>query len=135
MRTVVLRNGPGNILGIFMTTAALAAVGCGGHSRSAPDAAAFDRLGVSCGEVRAVASSEVVIDDAAPECEGGFCVHSAAVAPGGGESAGLCSCRCDGPAGTGPFCTCDEGFVCREQVSALGMTPPVIAGSYCLPAP
>ena len=112
-----------------------AVVACGGHSRSAPDSAAFDRLGVQCGEVRAVSSSEVIIDQTAPECEGGYCVHSAAVAPGGRESAGICSCRCAGPEGTGPFCSCDDGFVCREQLRPLGVTSPSLAGSYCVPEP
>jgi len=46
-----------------------------------------------------------------------------------------CSCRCDGPAGTGPFCACPSGFECRHLVDQYGTsTADQGAGSYCLKA-
>ena len=48
------------------------------------------------------------------------------------EDAVYCSCRCDGPTGTGPFCACPEGFECRELIQDLGLGSEQLAGSYCV---
>jgi hypothetical protein len=44
-----------------------------------------------------------------------------------------CSCRCDGPDGTGPFCACPSGFECTNLVPDIG-SHAELAGSYCLKA-
>ncbi len=46
----------------------------------------------------------------------------------------FCSCRCDGPAGQGPFCGCPSGMICEPD---LVPRSPVdrsdrYAGSYCV---
>jgi hypothetical protein len=51
------------------------------------------------------------------------------------EDTVYCSCRCNGPEGTGPFCACPQGFECTELVPDLGLAfqgSPEIAGSYCI---
>jgi len=121
-------------LAVALLAGVTALSGCG-DSRSTPGSVAFDRLGAECGDVRRVQSSEVEVDDADPACGDGYCLHSPDVARGDRESPGMCSCRCDGEAGTGPFCACSEGFVCREEVRALGLSPPALTGSYCVPMP
>jgi hypothetical protein len=53
------------------------------------------------------------------------------------SSAVYCSCRCDGPEGTGPFCACPNGFECSPLVEDIGIRNPelpVLAGSYCIKA-
>ena len=135
MRADVWCSGSRWVTTILFMTGPLGLAGCGGESRSAHESAAFDRLGVECGEVGPVTGAEVILDDTAPECGGGYCLHSEDVARGAHQSAGMCSCRCDGPAGTGPFCACGDGFECREQVRALGVTSSELSGSYCVPAP
>jgi hypothetical protein len=51
------------------------------------------------------------------------------------EDAAYCSCRCDGPAGTGPFCACADGFECTKLVDAYGTAGGAqLAGSYCIKA-
>ncbi|HVW30478.1 MAG TPA: hypothetical protein VHC69_34210 [Polyangiaceae bacterium] len=44
-----------------------------------------------------------------------------------------CSCRCDGPAGTGPFCACPSGFECKSLIDGLSSSSDA-AGSYCIKA-
>lgn len=112
----------------------LALAGCGESRSSPPGSVTFDRLGVECGDARPIMDSEVVVDDTAPECGEGYCLYAADVARGARPSPGMCSCRCDGDEGTGPFCACSDGFVCREEVRALGRIPTPLAGSYCVPA-
>ena len=112
--------------------AAAAVSGCG-EPRSAPGWAEFARLGAQCGDVRPVGPSEIDVDDQAPECDEGYCLHSPDVAGGASESSGMCSCRCDGEEGTGSFCTCSAGFECRAEVRDLGLSSPALAGSYCVP--
>jgi len=109
---------------------ATALVGCG-ESRSAP--VTDVRLGEACGEVLPVTANVVDVDGDAPECGGGACVHGADVALGAATSQGMCSCRCDGPASAGPFCSCASGFVCREEIRALGLSDESTVGSYCVP--
>lgn len=44
-----------------------------------------------------------------------------------------CSCRCDGPAGSGPFCECPDGFACTHLIDERGASSDSrFAGSYCL---
>jgi hypothetical protein len=53
------------------------------------------------------------------------------------EDAATCSCRCDGPAGTGDFCSCPSGFECVPLVEfALvdGGAENNLVGSYCIKA-
>jgi len=45
-----------------------------------------------------------------------------------------CSCRCDGPDGTGPFCACPSGFECTALVANIGERGSASAGSYCVKA-
>lgn len=109
---------------------ALGLLGCG-ESRSARPSEG--RLGEACGEPRPVTANEVDVDGDAPECGGGACVHGADVALGAATSQGMCSCRCDGPASAGPFCSCATGFVCREEIRSLGLSDASAVGSYCVP--
>lgn len=44
------------------------------------------------------------------------------------EDAAYCSCRCDGPASEGPFCTCPSGLVCTGLLE-IGTQ---VSGAYCL---
>lgn len=45
-----------------------------------------------------------------------------------------CSCRCDGPGGTGPFCACPDGFECAQILPAaiLPVAQNALVGSYCI---
>jgi hypothetical protein len=111
-------------------TVTLSVAGCG-QSVSSP--AGESEVGLTCGDVRPVESSAVEVEEA-PECGDGYCLHAEDVARGARESTGMCSCRCDGPPGSGPFCACGEGFVCRKQVEDLGLEPSPLTGSYCVPS-
>jgi hypothetical protein len=91
-------------------------------------------LGDACGEVLPVVASEVEVDDDVTECGVGVCLRNEAVAQGSDESPGMCSCRCAGPAGTGPFCACDSGFSCEHQIEDVGLGNRALAGSYCVPS-
>jgi hypothetical protein len=48
------------------------------------------------------------------------------------DEAMTCSCRCDGPSGTGPFCACPRGSVCAFEVSTFGLGD--ADGTYCVPS-
>jgi hypothetical protein len=50
------------------------------------------------------------------------------------DDAVYCSCRCDGPAGTGPFCACPSGFDCAPFIADILHTNHQLAGSYCIKA-
>jgi hypothetical protein len=50
------------------------------------------------------------------------------------EKSVYCSCRCDGPEGTGPFCACPSGFECAPLVASFGTSGNSFAGSYCIKA-
>ena len=51
------------------------------------------------------------------------------------EKAVYCSCRCDGPAGEGPYCACPSGFECAHLVDDYGTgTESTFSGSYCIKA-
>jgi hypothetical protein len=91
-------------------------------------------LGLACGDAQPVVSGEVVVSDTPPECgRDAVCLRGGDVAAGASTSPGMCTCRCDGPANGGPFCACGDGFVCREEVSDLGVGD-ALTGSYCVPA-
>jgi hypothetical protein len=106
-------------------------LGCG-DSRS--QVVKIDDLGTACGVAKVVVAGAVEVDDQTAECES-VCLHSDAVAPPGTTSAGLCSCRCDGPVSTGPFCACSAGFACEEEVRDLGVGERELTGSYCVARP
>jgi hypothetical protein len=48
------------------------------------------------------------------------------------EESVICSCRCDGPRGQGPFCDCPSGMACEPLVSGSGPEFAGFAGSYCV---
>ena len=50
------------------------------------------------------------------------------------ERAVFCSCRCDGPAGQGPFCDCPSGMACEPALVASSddSYADQYAGSYCV---
>jgi hypothetical protein len=51
------------------------------------------------------------------------------------EKSVYCSCRCDGPAGEGPFCACPSGFECAHLVDSYGTAGGAqFTGSYCIKA-
>lgn len=50
------------------------------------------------------------------------------------EDAVVCSCRCDGPEGEGPFCGCPSGMECVELIKDIGVGRKDVAGSYCIRA-
>jgi hypothetical protein len=98
-------------------------------------AALAEKLGDPCPADSPAADTELIIDEQVPECEPGYCVTRGG-APGASEGQGICSCRCDGPEGTGPFCACSAGFVCEFLLEDVGMNDwpgDNLAGSYCMP--
>jgi hypothetical protein len=44
---------------------------------------------------------------------------------------GMCTCRCDGPPGLGPYCSCLDGFLCAPLIEDVGLEGG--AHSYCVP--
>jgi hypothetical protein len=92
-------------------------------------------------DFNALDASEVSIDTNSADCETGVCLVDN-LAPRGAAprdpadpsaSGGQCSCRCDGPAGAGPFCACPDGFACSPLVHDLGLQSSAdVAGSYCV---
>jgi hypothetical protein len=92
-------------------------------------------------DFRAFEGSEVSIDTNSAACATGVCLvdnlapHAdppqiPADQPVGD---GQCSCRCDGPAGSGPFCACPDGFACVPMVHDIGLASSAgVAGSYCV---
>lgn len=106
-------------------------------------------------------SSDVMVESRSPSCESALCLaHNFAGRPGcpyGSPCATTgdpptpvtvnvapqlvsrapadvvtCTCRCDGPPGTGPFCACSEGLECRPMLVDYGTGPDPLAGSYCV---
>lgn len=49
------------------------------------------------------------------------------------ETSMFCTCGCDGPPGTGPFCECPSGFSCTKAFVPLLETEPY-PSHYCMPA-
>ena len=89
-------------------------------------------LGDPCASYPIENSNEIDVNDQSPECDPGYCVTRGGV-PGASEGEGVCSCRCDGPEGTGPFCACGDGFACEHLIDDLGLGDRYLAGSYCMP--
>jgi hypothetical protein len=46
----------------------------------------------------------------------------------------ICSCRCDGPANDGPYCSCPVGFKCKSNLVANAGLGSGYAGGYCVKA-
>ena len=55
-----------------------------------------------------------------------------ALPDGPAESAVICTCRCDGPAGEGPFCDCPSGMACEPLLAGGRPERDDVAGSYCV---
>lgn len=115
---------------------ALAVGGCGGTTElemfGQSNAALVEHLGEAC-ELYPLSPGEVTVETQHPACEPGYCVGEAGQ-PWTTDEDGLCTCRCDGPAGTGPLCDCADGFVCKELIKAIGdLVNPHLVGSYCVP--
>lgn len=117
-------------------TLTLAVAGCG----SAEDENVFPRStsalvansGETC-ESFPLSENEVTVEDDNETCLPGYCV-TRGTDPGGAEGLGMCTCRCAGPPGAGPLCTCGEGFSCQEVIKAFGIDDASgVVGSYCLP--
>lgn len=89
-------------------------------------------VGVMC-DAGELAPGEIVIVETTEVCS------SATLCLGIGEDTGdlpaleLCSCRCDGPDDTGPFCACPETYACHHVVDDLLLGNVRTSGSYCLP--
>ena len=105
------------------------------------------------------AATEINVEDHATSCKTGICLvahfQGRVSCPYGGESCTTpsgaavsvnvapelvarppsnsvyCSCRCDGPAGTGPFCACPASYECAPLVNDVGGAHS-LAGSYCI---
>lgn len=43
-----------------------------------------------------------------------------------------CSCRCAGPDPGARYCSCPDGYECRELVPEIGASSQQLAGSYCI---
>jgi len=108
--------------------AALFLLGCSGETElfeATGQELASQGLG-PCSIVPAPLPNEVAIEDSA-SCGEGACLSY--------QGQVECSCRCDGRAEYGPFCTCLPGFVCQaDVVPDFGLSPPSKdpAGSYCV---
>jgi hypothetical protein len=100
-------------------------------------AALAEKLGEPCalapvGAEASTREGETYVEEK-DECEPGYCVVRVAEP---GETEGICSCRCDGPEDTGPFCACSAGFVCELLVEGVGTDDwpgDNLSGSYCMP--
>ena len=80
-----------------------------------------------------LSSGEIEVDERSDECGvSQFCVSAGEGLEGLPPTSGVCSCRCDGPEGRGPFCACTAGFTCTALIEDLGLGDVYFAGSYCL---
>lgn len=90
--------------------------------------------GDACTFEAEIGSAEVNIDDRAVDCPNGLaCVsvgESAAEHLGVDPTDGVCACRCDGPAGSGPYCSCIKGTHCALLVKDASF--PQGSASYCM---
>ena len=78
-------------------------------------------------------AEEVDVDDGHSDCQPGMCVTKSGE-PGASEGLGICTCRCDGPQGTGPLCSCGSDFVCERLIrDVAGLGNDHLVGSYCMP--
>lgn len=96
------------------------------------NAALVQHLGEAC-EIGPLGAEEIVVDEGHPVCEPGYCVGQSGQSWTAAEH-GICSCRCDGPEGTGPLCDCGDGFECRALIDDLGgLANSHLVGAYCVP--
>jgi hypothetical protein len=115
------------------------AIGCGAvvdtEMFSQSNAALVENMGEACdlGSVPDKDHKETYVHDTHPMCQPGYCVGQGGQ-PWTVDDHGICTCRCDGPAGTGPLCDCTDGFECKELMKDLGLSFSHLAGSYCVPA-
>lgn len=65
-----------------------------------------------------------ICEDIVPPADASNCVSQAQV-----DDSIYCTCRCDGPAGSADFCTCPDGFDCKQVLASGGVG---IVGSYCI---
>ncbi len=78
-------------------------------------------------------TGEIEIDDRSDQCGASqYCLSVGEGVEASPPSEGVCSCRCDGPEGSGPFCACLEGFTCTHLIEDLGIGNASFAGSYCI---
>lgn len=121
---------------LFALFIGCSSAGCGAVSETEmyteTTGALSQNLGDACESYPIELPAEVDVNDHA-SCEPGYCVTRGGE-PGAGEGQGICSCRCDGPEGTGPFCSCGDGFACEHLIDDLGFGSRHLAGSYCMPA-
>lgn len=94
--------------------------------------ALVEHLGEAC-DLEQVGKLETVVDDEHPDCLPGYCVGDGDE-PWTVDNHGICTCRCDGPKGTGPLCSCAEGFTCKDLIKDWGgLGNAHLVGSYCVP--
>lgn len=139
MHTNGVTNGRGTRRGqlsLALWLTASTVLGCGDvadlalFSRS--NAALIQNMGEAC-DLGALGPNETVVDDRVAACEPGYCVGQYGQA-WSGDDQGICTCRCDGPAGTGPLCACGSGYECKELIKNFhGEIDDDLAGSYCVP--
>lgn len=89
-------------------------------------------VGAQC-ELAPLEAGEVVLEEQPENCgDFGLCLG---IGPDveGLEQLVMCSCRCDGPDGDGPFCACPDAYTCESVVEALDATSSRYAGAYCVP--
>lgn len=88
-------------------------------------------VGLAC-EVGELRPGEIVIETSDACLAGSLCLG---IAEDTGELPELqmCSCRCDGPQDTGPFCACPESYACTHVIEDLTVDSGQMSGSYCLP--
>lgn len=99
------------------------------------NAALVEHIGDAC-DLDGIGVNETVIEDEDSSCAPGYCVGQAGEPwTDEGENQGICTCRCAGPAGTGPSCDCSDGFECRELIKDFGggLSGANLVGSYCVP--
>jgi hypothetical protein len=96
------------------------------------NAALVANMGEAC-EIGPVGANETVVNDDDIACEPGYCVGQSGQWWTEGNTQGICTCRCDGPEGTGPLCDCGSGFECKELIKDFGLSNSNLVGSYCVP--
>lgn len=110
-------------------------VGCGEigdldlFSRS--NDALIRNMGEPC-DIGPLVRGETAVDEGVAACEPGYCVgqHGQTWSA---DNQGICTCRCDGPAGTGPLCACGAGYHCKELIKSFNLGHEHLEGSYCVP--
>ncbi len=121
---------------LALVSGVLNAFGCGAVDTelfSRTNEALVENLGEACDLGVVVASGERIVEDDDPACLPGYCVGEGGQAWTKGDQ-GICTCRCDGPDGTGPLCECADGFQCKHLIDDIGnLTGTNLVGAYCVP--